>query len=76
MALKTCNKLLKELRLEAKLSVNQMARKAEVDRATVSKAETGKRVQELSVVRLVAALSGELKRKVSIEEVSEDVEKK
>lgn len=72
MALRTCSKLLKSLRLEAKLSVNQLAGKAGVDRATVAKAEAGKRVQEMSVVRIVAALSEALNKTISIEDVSKD----
>lgn len=53
---------IKALRLEAKLSQSHLARLADLDRATVSKAEKGTTVSELSMHKMAAALSQELKR--------------
>ena len=55
-----CNGQLKTLRLQAKLSQNGLARKSELDRTTVSNAERGREVSELTVSKLASALSGEL----------------
>lgn len=60
------NNRVKNLRLEAGLSQNQLARKANLDRGTVSAAESGKDLQELSISKLERALSEELGRKVAI----------
>jgi transcriptional regulator with XRE-family HTH domain len=61
---------LKSLRLEAKLSVSQFARLADLDRATVSKAEKGGAVSELSLHKIAATLSEELKRPLKPEEIA------
>ena len=53
---------IKSLRLEAKLSLNQFARLADLDRATISKAEKGGIVSELTLHKIAAALSQELDR--------------
>ncbi len=53
---------IKSLRLEAKLSLNQFARLADLDRATVSKAEKGGAVSELTLHKIAAALGQELDR--------------
>jgi len=62
---------IKELRLEAKLSLNHLARLAELDRATVSKAEKGGSVSELTLHKISAALSLELGRTLNVEELTE-----
>ena len=55
---------IKSLRLEAKLSLNQFARLADLDRATVSKAEKGGAVSELTLHKIAAALGEELDRRL------------
>ncbi len=62
---------IKGLRLEAKLSLNHLARIAELDRATVSKAEKGGSVSELTLHKISAALSQELDRALNVEELTE-----
>lgn len=56
---------LKTLRMEAKLSQNQLARKADLDRSTISSAENGKNVSEITVAKLAAALSSVLGRDIT-----------
>lgn len=53
---------IKSLRLEAKLSLSQFARLADLDRATVSKAEKGGVVSELTWHKIAAALGQKLDR--------------
>lgn len=60
---------IKALRLEAKLSLSHFARLADLDRATVSKAEKGKSVSELSLHKMAAALSQELGRPLAPEDL-------
>lgn len=55
-----CNGQLKILRLQARLSQNGLARKADLDRTTVSNAERGLEVSELTLSKLTSALSAEL----------------
>lgn len=64
-----CRPILKQLRLEAKLSQNKLARLADLDRTTVSKAENGVDVNELSVSKLSSALSKALGRTVTDREL-------
>lgn len=59
-----CNGQLKTLRLQAKLSQNGLARKAELDRTTVSNAERGREVSELTVSKLASTLSDELSQEI------------
>lgn len=61
--------VIKTLRLEAKLSLNHLARLAELDRATVSKAEKGGVVSELTLHKMASALSQELDRPLSADEL-------
>ena len=61
---------IKDLRLEAELSQNQLARLANLDRATVSAAENYKPVNELSMAKLARALSKALNRAVDISELN------
>lgn len=55
-----CNGQLKTMRLQAKLSQNGLARKADLDRTTVSNAERGLEISELTLSKLTSALSTEL----------------
>jgi transcriptional regulator with XRE-family HTH domain len=64
MSMPICKPILKQLRLEAKLSQNKLARLADLDRTTVSKAENGVDVNELSVSKLSSALTKALGRTV------------
>jgi DNA-binding XRE family transcriptional regulator len=61
--------MIKNLRLEAKLSLNHLARLADLDRATVSKAEKGGVVSELTIHKMASALSQELGRPLSPDEL-------
>lgn len=60
---------IKSLRLEAKLSLNQFARLADLDRATVSKAEKGGVVSELTLYKIAAALGRQLDRRLDASEL-------
>ncbi len=60
---------IKSLRLEAKLSLNQFARLADLDRATVSKAEKGGAVSELTLHKIAAALGRQLDRSLDADEL-------
>ena len=60
---------LKELRLEARLSVNRLSQLAQVDRMTVDRAENGNPVQDVKAYAIVQALSQELGRKIELREV-------
>ena len=65
-----CNGQLKTMRLQAKLSQNGLARKAELDRTTVSNAERGREVSELTLAKLTSALSIELGQEIPHERIS------
>lgn len=65
-----CNAQLKSYRLQAGLSQNKLARKAELDRTTVSNAERGQEVSELTVSKLASALSAELGHEISLDQLS------
>ena len=58
------NAKMKNLRLQAQLSQNQLARAANLDRGTISAAENGRAVQELSRAKIAAALSTALGRRI------------
>lgn len=60
---------IKSLRLEAKLSLNQLARLADLDRATVSKAEKGGVVSELTLHKIAATLGRQLNRNLVADEL-------
>ncbi len=62
-----CNGQLKTMRLQAKLSQNGLARKADLDRTTVSNAERGLEISELTMSKLASALSSELDQQVPAE---------
>ncbi len=64
-----CNGTLKRLRLDAKLSQNGLARKAELDRTTISNAERGAEVSELTLSKIISALRAELGKEVKEEQL-------
>ncbi len=66
-----CSSELKRLRLKAGLSQNKLAREADLDRNTVSSAESGKWVAELSASKMVQALSRKLGTKLKISDILE-----
>jgi transcriptional regulator with XRE-family HTH domain len=61
--------VIKSLRLEAKLSLNHLARLADLDRATVSKAEKGGAVSELTLHKMASALGQALGRNLTADEM-------
>jgi predicted transcriptional regulator len=60
---------LKELRLEARLSVNALAKLAHVDRATIDRAERGDPVYDYSAAAIVQTLAKQLGRTIRLEDV-------
>jgi transcriptional regulator with XRE-family HTH domain len=65
-----CNDQLRQLRLEAGLSKSKLAQAADMDRGTVSHAENGNSVSEVTIPRLAKALSIKLGRKVEANEIT------
>lgn len=59
-----CNGQLKIMRLQAKLSQNGLSRKADLDRTTVSNAERGLEISELTMSKLASALTDVLGQEV------------
>lgn len=55
---------IRELRLEAQLSRSRLARLANLDRATVTKAETERPITDLSTAKIAIALSASLEREI------------
>lgn len=60
---------LRNLRLQAGLSQSKLARMADLDRTTLSKAENGKDVQIQTISKIISALSDALGRKVRPQDV-------
>jgi predicted transcriptional regulator len=60
---------LKQLRLQAHLSINGLAKLADVDRLTVEKAEDGTPVRDYIAYAIVEALNDKLGKQLSIEDV-------
>jgi transcriptional regulator with XRE-family HTH domain len=60
---------LKELRLKARLSAEELGRKANVTGKTVKRAENGLPVQELKAVAIVEALGEALGQELHVEDV-------
>jgi DNA-binding XRE family transcriptional regulator len=60
---------MKQYRLRARLSIAQLARKAQVDETTVRRAETGQPVQEVKAFAIASALSDELGQELSIDDL-------
>jgi predicted transcriptional regulator len=60
---------LEDLRLEARLSVSALARKAGVDLKTVKRAIDGENVQKVKAYAILDALSKELARPLKLEDI-------
>jgi len=60
---------LEDLRLEARLSIVELSRKARVDMKTIRRALDGERVQKLKAYAIVDAISEELHRPLKLEEI-------
>ncbi len=60
-----------ELRLQARLSVNRLARLADVDYKTAQRADEGLPIQHLKALALVEVLSRELKRSITLDEIDD-----
>lgn len=60
---------IKELRLQARLSIARLAQLADVDRKTVERAEDGLPVQDVKAYAIVDALSKELGRSIPLDSV-------
>lgn len=58
-----------ELRLEARLSVNALAKHAKVDRMTIERAESGNPVQDVKAYAIVQAIASQLQREIKLEDV-------
>jgi predicted transcriptional regulator len=62
---------LKELRLEAQLSVNRLAQLANIDRQTIDRAESGQAVQDVKAYKIVQTLAQQLGRKIDLRDVED-----
>lgn len=60
---------LEDLRLEARLSLGALSRKAGVDMKTIRRAIDGENVQKLKAFAIVDALSKELDRPLKLEDI-------
>ncbi|MBV9690648.1 MAG: hypothetical protein JO202_13175 [Ktedonobacteraceae bacterium] len=60
---------LEDLRLEARLSVSALSRKAGVDMKTTKRAINGSPVQKVKVMAIIQALAEELGRPLKLENV-------
>lgn len=60
---------LKQLRLEARLSIAELSRLANIDRKTVERAEDGKPVQDVKAYAIVSTLAQQLGRSLSVEDI-------
>ena len=61
---------MKDLRLQARLSIAELSRLANVDRKTVERAEGGEPVQEVKAYAIVQALAQELGQRLSLADIS------
>ncbi len=62
---------IRELRLRARLPVNRLARLADVDYKTAQRADEGLPIQQLKAMALVEALSRELGKPITLEEIDD-----
>ena len=62
---------IRELHLRARLSVNRLARLADVDYKTAQRADEGLPIQQLKAMALVEALSRELGKPITLEEIDD-----
>ncbi len=61
--------LLERLRLSKGMSIAELARKANVDASTVSRAERGERVQEHKATLIAQAISDAVGQKYTVEDL-------
>lgn len=61
---------LKQLRLEARLSVSQLARLANLDRGTVERAESGHAVQEVKAYAILSTLNNQLGQRYTLDQIT------
>jgi len=60
---------LKQYRLQARLSLSQLARLAQVDETTVKRAETGQPVQEVKAFAIAQAISQALGQELTSDDL-------
>ncbi len=60
-----------EIRLQARLSVNRLARLADVDYKTAQRADEGLPIQHLKALALVEALSRELGKPITLDDIDD-----
>lgn len=60
---------LKEYRLQAGLSIAELARRAGVDQGTVKRAESGRPVQEVKAIAIAQAISQALYQRLSVRDL-------
>ncbi len=61
----------REFRLQARLSVNRLARLADVDYKTAQRADEGLPIQHLKALTLVEALSREIGRSITLDDIDD-----
>lgn len=61
----------REYRLQAKLSVNRLARLADVDYKTAQRADDGLPIQQLKAIALIEALSRELDKPITLNDIDD-----
>jgi len=61
----------REMRLQARLSVNRLARLADVDYKTAQRADEGLPIQQLKAIALIEALSRELGRSLTLDDIDD-----
>lgn len=60
---------LEDLRLEARLSIAELSRRARVDMKTIRRALDGERVQKLKAFAIVDTIAEELHRPLKLEDI-------
>ncbi len=61
----------REVRFQARLSVNRLARLADVDYKTAQRADEGLPIQQLKAMALVEALSRELGKSIKLDDIDD-----
>lgn len=61
----------REVRLEAQLSLNRLAKLSDVDFRTVQNAESGKAVRDVSAAKILSALSKQLGRPIKEKDITD-----
>jgi transcriptional regulator with XRE-family HTH domain len=64
-------KTLKQYRIEARVSISEVARRAGISPVTVGRAEEGKTIQELKAILIADALSQLLGRTITIGDIED-----